>query len=83
MSRLCRNLNRKAGYSEGVFIRPKIDPYFQYRDWYAHLDEIGLKISETYGVSEAAAYVHMKRCGLITMEDPKDVPLYIRQGIAV
>lgn len=78
-----QELNRKAGFPDGVFVRPVIDPYFRFRDWFEHLDEIGLKISETYGVSDAAAYVHMKRCGLITMEDPKDVPLYIRQGIAV
>ena len=45
--------------------------------------EIGQKIAGTYGVSEPAAFVHMKRCGLIRTEDPKEYPLYIRRGIAV
>lgn len=76
-------LNRKAGYEEGIFLRPRIDPFFQYRSWYLNLEEIGQKIAETYGVSESAAYVHMKRCGLIRTEDPKEKPLYIRRGIAV
>ncbi len=76
-------LNKKAGYRDGIFVRPSIDPFFQYRDWYVFLDEIGQKIAETYGVSESAAFVHMKRCGLIRTEDPKELPLYIRRGIAV
>ena len=76
-------LNMKAGFGDGIFVRPRIDPYYQYRDWYANLDEIGLKIAEKFGVSESAAYVHMKRCGLIRKEDPKDLPIYIRQGVAV
>ena len=77
------DLNRKAGYKEGIFLRPNIDPFFQYRHWYTFLEEIGQKISETYGVSESAAYVHMKRCGLIKTEDPQERPLFIRRGIAV
>ena len=76
-------LNRKAGHKDGIFVRPPIDPFFQYRHWYVFLEEIGQKIAETYGVSESAAYVHMKRCGLIRTEDPKELPLYIRRGIAV
>ena len=76
-------LNRKAGHKDGIFVRPPIDPFFQYRHWYVFLEEIGQKIAETYGVSESAAYVHMKRCGLIKTEDPKELPLYIRRGIAV
>ena len=76
-------LNRKAGYKDGVFVRPPVDPFFQYRHWYTFLEEIGQKIAETFGVSESAAYVHMKRCGLIRTEDPKELPLYIRRGIAV
>ena len=76
-------LNRKAGYQDGIFARPPVDPFFQYRHWYVNLEEIGQKIAETYGVSESAAFVHMKRCGLIRTEDPKDFPLYIRRGIAV
>ena len=77
------DLNRKAGYPDGVFVRPPIDPFFQYRHWFVFLEEIGQKIAETYGVSESAAYVHMKRCGLIRTEDPNETPLYIRRGIAV
>ena len=76
-------LNRKAGHKDGIFARPNIDPFYQYRHWYVFLEEIGQKIAETYGVSESAAYVHMKRCGLIRTEDPKAGPLYIRRGIAV
>lgn len=76
-------LNKKAGYVDGIFVRPAIDPFFQYRDWYATLEEIGQKIAETYGVSESAAFVHMKRCGLIRNEDPTKIPFYIRRGIAV
>lgn len=76
-------LNKKAGYSNGIFVRPSIDPFYQYRHWYTYLEEIGQKIAETYGVSESAAFVHMKRCGLIMTEDPKDYPLYIRRGVAV
>ena len=76
-------LNRKAGYADGIFKRPDIDPFFQYRDWYAALEETGQKIAETYGVSESAAFVHMKRCGLIRSEDPKKMPFYIRRGVAV
>lgn len=76
-------LNKKAGYPDGVFVRPPIDPFFHYRHWYVFLEEIGQKIAETYGVSESAAYVHMKRCGLIRTEDPNEMPLYIRRGIAV
>ena len=76
-------LNRKAGYKDGIFLRPRIDPFYQYRHWYTYLEEIGAKIAETYGVSESAAFVHMKRCGLIRMEDPQAGPLYIRRGIAV
>ena len=76
-------LNRKAGYESGIFMRPPIDPFFQYRHWYVFLEEIGQKIAETYGVSESAAYVHMKRCGLIRTEDPNEMPLYIRRGVAV
>lgn len=76
-------LNKKAGYSNGIFVRPSIDPFYQYRHWYTYLEEIGQKIAETYGVSESAAFVHMKRCGLIRTEDPKDYPLYIRRGVAV
>lgn len=77
------SLNRTAGFKDGIFVRPKVDPFFQYRDWYCHLEKIGQAISETYGVSESAAYVHMKRCGLIRTEDPKEFPLYIRRGIAI
>ena len=76
-------LNRKAGYQDGIFLRPGIDPFYQYRHWYVYLEEIGQKIAETYGVSESAAFVHMKRCGLIRTEDPKEFPLYIRRGVAV
>ena len=78
-----KELNRKAGHSDGIFVRPSIDPFYQYRHWFVFLEEIGQKIAETYGVSESAAYVHMKRCGLIRTEDPKERPLYIRRGIAV
>ena len=77
------DLNRKAGHESGIFMRPPIDPFFQYRHWYVFLEEIGQKIAETYGVSESAAFVHMKRCGLIRTEDPNEMPLYIRRGIAV
>ena len=77
------DLNRKAGYKDGIFLRPWIDPFYQYRHWYTYLEEIGDKVAETYGVSESAAYVHMKRRGLIRMEDPQAGPLYIRRGIAV
>ena len=77
------DLNRKAGYKDGIFVRPAIDPFFQYRHWYTYLEEIGQAIAETYGVSESAGYVHMKRCGLIRTEDPREEPLYIRRGIAV
>ena len=77
------DLNRKAGYKDGIFMRPTIDPFFQYRHWYTYLEEIGRAIAETYGVSESAAFVHMKRCGLIKTENPKESPLYIRRGIAV
>ena len=77
------DLNRKAGHESGIFMRPPIDPFFQYRHWYVFLEEIGQKIAETYGVSESAAYVHMKRCGLIRTEDPNEMPLYIRRGVAV
>lgn len=77
------DLNRKAGYADGIFMRPPIDPFFRYRHWYTFLEEIGQKIAETYGVSESAAYVHMKRCGLIRTEDPKESPLYIRRGVGV
>ena len=76
-------LNKKAGFGEGIFVRPMLEPFFQYRDWYANLMEIGQKIAEVYGVSDSAAFVHMKRCGLIRMEDPKDLPIYIRRGVAV
>ena len=76
-------LNKKAGFGDGIFLRPRLDPFFQYRDWYANLEDIGLKISEMYGVSDSAAFVHMKRCGLIQMEDPEDMPVYIRRGVAV
>ena len=76
-------LNKKAGHKDGIFVRPSIDPFYQYRHWYVFLEEIGQKIAETYGVSESAAYVHMKRCGLIRTEDPKARPLFIRRGIAV
>lgn len=76
-------LNKKAGFGDGIFLRPRLDPFFQYRDWYANLEDIGLKISEVYGVSDSAAFVHMKRCGLIQMEDPEDMPVYIRRGVAV
>ena len=76
-------LNRTAGFNDGIFVRPSIDPFFQYRHWYTYLEEIGQKIAETYGVSESAAFVHMKRCGLIKTENPKEKPLYIRRGIAV
>lgn len=78
-----KELIRKAGFSDGIFVRPRIDPFFQYRDWYANLMDIGLKISEVYGVSDSAVFVHLKRCGLIRMEDPKDIPIYIRRGVAV
>ena len=77
------NLNKKAGYKDGIFLRPHIDPFYQYRHWYTFLEEIGQEIMEKYGVSESAAYVHMKRCGLIRAEDPQDNPFYIRRGIAV
>ena len=77
------DLNRKAGHENGIFMRPPIDPFFHYRHWYVFLEEIGQKIAETYGVSESAAYVHMKRCGLIRTEDPNEMPLYIRRGVAV
>lgn len=77
------DLNKKAGFSDGIFVRPRMDPFFQYRDWYANLGDIGLKISEVYGVSDSAAFVHMKRCGLIRMEDPEDMPIFIRRGVAV
>ena len=77
------DLNRKAGHKDGIFMRPSIDPFYQYRHWYTNLEEIGKKISETYGVSESAAFVHMKRCGLIRTENLKERPLYIRRGIAV
>lgn len=77
------DLNRKCGHKDGIFVRPNLDPFYQYRHWYTFLEEIGQKIAETYGVSESAAYVHMKRCGLIRTEDPKERPLYIRRGIAV
>ena len=76
-------LNRKAGYKDGVFARPSVDPFFRLRHWYTFLEEIGEKVAETYGVSESAAFVHMKRCGLIRTEDPNEGPLYIRRGIAV
>ena len=76
-------LNKKAGFSDGIFVRPRLDPYYQYRRWYADLEDIGQKIAEVYGVSDSAADVHMKRCGLIRMEDPKDLPIYIRQGVSV
>ena len=78
-----KELNRKAGYKDGIFVRPRLDPFFQYRHWYTFLEEIGKAVAETYGVSESAAFVHMKRCGLIKAEDPKERPLYIRRGIAV
>lgn len=77
------DLNRKAGYKDGIFLRPEIDAFYQYRHWYVFLEEIGQAVAETYGVSESAAYVHMKRCGLIRTEDPQDKPFYIRRGIAV
>lgn len=76
-------LNRKAGHKDGIFMRPSIDPFYQYRHWYTNLEEIGKTIAETYGVSESAAFVHMKRCGLIRTENLKERPLYIRRGIAV
>ena len=76
-------LNRKAGHKDGIFVRPPIDPFYQYRHWYVFLEEIGRKIADTYGVSESAAFVHMKRCGLIRTEDPNEMPLYIRRGVAV
>ena len=77
-------LNRTyGGHKDGIFVRPPIDPFYQYRHWYTFLDEIGHKIAETYDVSESAAFVHMKRCGLIRTEDPNERPLYIRRGIAV
>ena len=70
ISDICRNrptlvpfvmdLNRKAGYKDGIFVRPAIDPFFQYRHWYTYLEEIGLAIAETFGDSESAGYVHMK-----------------------
>ena len=77
------DLNRKAGFRDGVFLRPRIDPFYQYRHWYTYLEETGKAVAETYGVSESAAYVHMKRCGLLKREAPEDGPLYIRRGIAV
>ena len=79
-----KELNRThGGNKDGIFVRPPIDPFFQYRHWYVFLEEIGQKIAEMYGVSESAAFVHMKRCGLIRTEDPKERPLFIRRGIAV
>ena len=77
------DLNRKAGFKDGIFVRPRMDPFFRYRDWFEDLEELGRKAAEAYGVSESAAYVHMKRCGLIRAEDPQEGPFFIRRGIAV
>ena len=78
-----QELNRKAGHPDGVFIRPHLDPYYRLRHWFIDLKRIGETIAETYGVSDAAAFVHMKRCGLISPVDPKEGTIYIRRGIAV
>ena len=77
------DLNRKAGHKDGIFVRPKKDPLYRYRHWYTFLEEIGAKVAETYGVSESAAFVHMKRCGLIRAVESEDRSVYIRKGIAV
>ena len=78
-----QELNRKAGFPDGIFQRPPLDPYYRLRHWFINLKEIGQTIAETYGVSDAAAFVHMKRCGLITPVDPKEGKIYIRRGVAV
>ncbi len=78
-----QELNRKAGHPDGIFIRPHLDPYYRLRHWFIDLKRIGETIAETYGVSDAAAFVHMKRCGLISPVDPKEGTIYIRRGIAV
>lgn len=77
------DLNKKHGYKDGIFLRPHVDPFYRYRDWYADLEEIAKAVSDTFGVSDSAAYVHMKRCGLLKRENPEEGPLYIRRGIAV
>ena len=60
-----KELIRKAGFRDGIFVTP--DEY----DWDYEMGATALSetLSEMYGVSKAAANVHLKRLGLLMTEN--------------